>query len=218
MLSRLLSFYIYWAHNLSRLIKTIQVAFNKHKKKVQTKPKSECMAIEVLSQQATKRCCLMFHRTQWPGNVEICSHKALMWIHALDTTWLRRWVWCEVRGSAATSWPVASAGWERRDRSPVYPSIWMKKPWDGKMNCGVGTLESRHSWSFLARESCHYVFLMMASALTGQGSITKKWQNPFGYADVYWNHKARTVWYLAICLRFLIPHLATSDIYAQIFF
>lgn len=115
---------------------------------------------------------------QWPGNVEICSHKALMWISVLDTAWLRPWGWCEVRGSAATSWPIASPGWERRDRSPVYPSIWMKKQNDGKMNSRVVTLESRHSWSFLARESCHFIFLMMASALTGQGSITKKRQNP----------------------------------------
>lgn len=138
MLSHLLSFYIYWAYNLSRLIKTIQVAFNKHKKKVQTKPKSECMAIEVLSQQATKRCCLMFHRTQWPGNVEICSHKALMWIHALDTTWLRRWVWCEVRGSAATSWPVASAGWERREGALFTPAFGWKSPGMAKWTAGWG--------------------------------------------------------------------------------
>jgi len=55
-------------------------------------------------------------------------------------------------------------------------------------------------------------------ALTGQGSLTKKWQSMFGCTDLYGNHKVKTVKYVAICVRFLIPHLATSDIYAQYFF
>lgn len=40
----------------------------------------------------------------------------------------------------------------------------------------------------------------------------------FGCTDLYGNHKVKTVKYVAICVRFLIPHLATSDIYAQYFF